>query len=210
MSIDLSNPNNEVQVREEFGTTQHRLYSSTTLFCEVVADAGPDPDWQLFSISFPIEISLYAASTLINSSMEGDETELHIGDETTVGAATQAVSIGDTVIHVSSVAYFKVGYWAYLDDATNRDELGMVTEIDPDASTIKVSVAAQHAFAPATPAKIQVKMGHSLKFAGSGGVSFGTAMIGGSTIPANTNIHVHYKNNQGDAKNLMLLLEYRY
>jgi hypothetical protein len=203
MTTDLRKK--EVQIKEEFGQTPHRLYSSTSLFCEIPDSVGPHQ----FSISFPIETSLYSASTIIDkATMEGDEAELHIGDETMVAVAAAPVAIGAQVIAVNDTQYFKVGYWAFIDDGTNKDSLGRVLEVGDNSITVETPTV--HAFAAMSAVKIQMKMGHSLKFAGSGTINFGTAMIGGSPIPAGTNIHVHYTNNKGGAKNLMLLLEYRY
>jgi hypothetical protein len=202
MTTDLRKK--EVQVKEEFGSSPHRLYSSTSLYCEIPDSVGP----HTFSISFPIEISLYSASTIIKDSMEGDEAELHIGDETMVAVAAAPVAIGATVIAVNSTEHFKVGYWTFIDDGTNKDVLGRVLEIGDNSITVETET--EHAFAAMTPVKIQMKMGHDLKFAGSGAVSFGNNMIGGTPIPANTEIHVEYTNNEGSAKNMMLMLEYRY
>jgi hypothetical protein len=182
----------EVQIREEFGVVQHRRYNSTSIFCDITTSG----DWQEFHTTIPIEMSLYAAATIVKETMEGDEAELLVGDEVQVAANAEPVAVDDDELTLSGVSYFR--------------DLGRVLEIDEDASTIKVENAAVHAFAAGKAVKMQVKMGHSLKFAGAGAVNFGSAMIGGSLIPAGTKIRVRYKNNQGTAKKMMLMLEYRY
>jgi len=194
----------QVQIQEEYGDVEHRRYNSTSIFCDIAVS----DDWQEFYTSLPIEMSLYAASTLIKEAMEGDEAELLVGDEVQVAANVVAVAVDDDEITVNSVDYLHVGFWVSIVDGATVNDLGRVLEID--GNTIKVESAATDAFAVGKAVKMQVKMGHGLTFAGAGAVNFGGAMIGGSLIPAGTKIRVRYKNNEGTAKKMMLLLEYRY
>lgn len=212
MSIDLSNPNKEVQIREEYGDNRTGgSFAAKSLEFSIPA-CSPSGEWTIHDFSFPIPVSLFAAQFTGGNENGGDEIEFQIAPDTIVGVLTDAAEVDDDVITVLPMAYdlLKVGYFVCLDDGTNHDELGMVLE-KQDGYKLKVQNAVQYAFsAYTTYVELTVKMVSHGHLPSSSRLVIGDSKIGGTYVSTGTIMRMRYKNNNGLAKKFEFWLEYMY
>ena len=163
--------------------------------------------------TFPFNIAMLDMEFIAKSDNIGDVFSVCIAPETIVGAITADVSVNDTTFNVSPTVLenVKEGFAIHLSDGVNNDLCGFVTAggIDKVAGTLSVSVGAEHAFAAATPTyvKMTVPVVQDVKFTGQSTIELGSSKIGGSFVPAGTNIRFHYDNKDGVAKEFHGILE---
>lgn len=172
-------------------------------------------DWYEKNFSFPMPISLLSATWINKASNDGDEVEFIVAPDTTTGSITAAVAVGATVIDVSQTVIdnAKLGYYLKLDDGTNVDDVGRITNIDTINSKITVETPTVNAFAVATPTYIKqsVKLVPKVMLVGTNAqIELGTSKIGGSSIPANTILRARYNNLSGSAETFSFILQYLY
>ena len=172
--------------------------------------------WKNLDITFPFPIALFSAEWVNEPTFEGDVFKVLVGPDTVVGALTADAAASATVLNVSSTVTdnMQAGYAVKLTDGVNTDDLGLCTNVDPDAGTITVETPTANAFAAATPSYVQmtVEMVRCIKLSGKGRVELGKDVIGGSYIPAGTVFRVTYQNNEGTTtgKEFTVILEYKY
>lgn len=162
--------------------------------------------------SFPYPISALSISFNTSSDNQNDDLEVIIGPETTIGVLTAAVSSTDTVFTVSStvIAYLNIGFFITLNDGTNKDDCGVVTNIDSVNSQITVNTAAINGFAIGTPVQMSVKVIDNFTIGYSGRCVLGDSKIGGSYVPTGTIVRVNYTNNGVSTKSFYPVIEYLY
>lgn len=153
--------------------------------------------------TWPIPISIAAATVMTNEAMTGDSVSLCVAPNTTIGAAVADISISDTVITASPTVfdYIKIGYYvriASASDPTNTyEDVGRVLEVDSDNYTITIETPATMNWTFATGVLIQMTVYFVKDFiiAHPGAVRMGAATIGASYLPANTPLVCTYTNN---------------
>lgn len=213
MTVNFSNPNNEVQIREEYGVNRTGGSFAAKSVEFGIEACDPVGQWSVHDFSFPIPVSLFAAQFTGGAVNGGDEIEFHIAPDTIVGVLTDDVAVDDDVITVLPMAWetLKVGYFVCLDDGTNHDELGMVLE-KQGGYKIKVETKAQHAFAAATPTYVEltVKMVSHGHLPDASRLVIGDSKIGGTYVSKGTTMRMRYRNNDGVAKSFEFWLEYMY
>ena len=201
-----------VEIQEEGDKKTGGKFQTASV--QVVIDAPVG--WKEGLVTFPIPIAILSAYYVGHPDFRSDEGEFLIGEDTLTGALTANVAIGDTVIPVSQtvVDNAEVGYFYKLFDGTNTDDLGMCLSIDKAASTITVENAVVSSFSAATPTLVKqtVKLGTNLKFVHEGVHSVGESKIGGSYLPAGTEIKMRYNNLDATrpARKFNVRLEYLY
>jgi hypothetical protein len=168
-----------------------------------------------YSFSYPIPISVLNAKFISEEENRGDMWTWAIAKNTVIGAITNTVNIGDTVINVSStvLTYVAVGFYVNLFNGTTTNELGLVLSKNTTNSTITVQTATTHAFSPATPTYVRMSI-MFMKDALIGSpwcYEYGEAKIKTSYVPAGTNVTVEYTNNSASEDKLIVVhIEYMY
>ena len=172
----------------------------------------PANSTETFDYTYPFPVSVLSIEFHVKN-QQNDEVELHVAPDTTIGMITSPVSIGDTVINVSStvIQYTKKGYYIKLFDGTNMNDLGRVVNIDIDNDTITLENAATYSFA-LTPTYIvqTIKMIPHLVIGPDGRYMIGESKIGGSILPTDTVIRVVYKNTSDVEHSFYPMIEYLY
>ena len=115
-------------------------------------------------------------------------------------------------LNVSStvVANAKNGYYMKLYDGTNTDDVGRIISVDEINSKIYVETNLTNSFLAATPTYVQQTaytmkdfiIGHPWE------QNIGESKIGGSYVPADIMVRIHYKNNTGTAKDFYGRVDY--
>ena len=155
--------------------------------------------------SFPYDVALLDFEYIPDLSMEGDRISIVIAPDTVVGAISANVSVGETVIPVTStvIENIDIGYLVSVTDGTELDNLGVVINKNQIDSTITVSNPLVNSYLATTPTYVRmgVQIVESLRLNGTNAaVAVGSAKIGGSYLSANTVIRVLYENVTGTAK----------
>jgi hypothetical protein len=106
-----------------------------------------------------------------------------------------------------------LGYYIKVDDLTNSDDVGRVISLDSTNNYIYVDTNLTNSFAVATPTYIRRSVCpiHNYVIGQPSHYSLGKAKIGGSSIPADTNVTIDYTNKSAlDDKVFVGILEYLY
>jgi len=171
--------------------------------------------WHGKDITFDFNISLFSATCFVTPECDGDLVEFYIAPDTTTGAITQDVVIGDTIIHVSQTVIDNIenGYYIRLTDGTTTEASAIkVLDFDKNALTITRKIAATEAYLAATPTYCQmtIKMVDDIPLVGGTMVELGKDTVGGSYVPKNTVLQMKYQNKDGVAKRFVWTMEYKY
>ena len=182
----------EIQIKQEVIPTGQNYQWDTQAF-DALANST-----STHTFSYDIDVSVLEAQFISATIHKGDKWSWVIAENTTVGALTADVSISDTVLNVSStvVENIKVGFYINLFDGVNTEDLGRVTAVDTDASTVTVSTASTQAFAAATPTFVQMSI-YFMKDVEIGEpwmYIYGEGKIQSSYVPAGTTVKVIYTN----------------
>jgi hypothetical protein len=201
---------NAVAIQEGAGPTQGRFQVRG---CEM--DIPASVGWHEFpALSWPYPVVMFSAQGHTPAACDDDEMKFVIGPNTTVGAITADVAIGDDVINVSQTVIDNMqhGFEFHLTDGVTTEDFGVVTSYDPVALTVTVTNTATSAWAAATPtyAQITIVMGDKLYHIGGHNWAIGMSKIGGSQIPAGMQVVLRYNNRDGVAKRYAYSVEYLY
>lgn len=205
-------PETVVIREEEEGKTQGHYQACAH---QIIIDQAKD-EWKDLDITFPYPISIFSASFALRDYHEGDEVEVLVAPDTTIGAVTADVAASATVLDVqdSVLENTQIGYEVNIFDGTNDDPLGRVLAIDKINKQITVETATVNAFLSATPSFIKQNIFFIKRviLPGAYVTTIGDDIIGGSLLPANTVLRIRYKNVEGTAvgKTFAFLMEYKY
>lgn len=167
--------------------------------------------WHHIDLEWPIPISLLSAEWNIEAKHKGDNLEVLVGPDTTIGVLTSPCSSGSNTIEVSATVlqYTAVGRILDITDGSNLDNLGMVVSIS--GSTITTENETTHSFSAGTTVVRQtVQLVRDACTGSPGPCGLGESKIGGSYIPPSTKLRLRYKNNDGVSKALCGYIEYLY
>jgi len=167
----------------------------------------------IHNLSFPMDVIMWRSEFKPSTNMVGDELSVIAGPDTIVGTLTSSGSIGETTITVSSTVITNVvkGIDIAIDDTVNYQDLGRVTAIDTDNSTITFENSLTNNYAIGSLIKINICMLRDYVIDDdSERLKFGDKGFKGKLIPAGTVMRLKYKNNNGQAKTWYWRLEYYY
>jgi len=167
-----------------------------------------------YTFSYPMPISVIEAQFVSATENTGDSWTWVIAKNTTVGAITANVTIGDTTINASQtvVDNINIGYKMNLFDGVNSVDLGRVLSKDTDTNIITVEHASTENFSAASPTYIRMSIVfmENAEFGHPWLLVYGEGKIKSSYVPANTVITVEYTNNTGVTKRICPSIEYLY
>lgn len=199
-----------IEIKEETTPTGRHYQISMGKITAAAVSSTTTVNW---SRPFPIS----ALSILFNAAPAniGDGLEVHVGPDTIIGTIAVNVAVDDLIIEVSQTVMDNIalGYWVKIDDGVNNQDLGRVTNVDTVNSRITIENKVTDAYVVATPTyiKMTVKIIWDFEIFCDGYHKIGDSKIGGSYIPANTNISILYTNNDGvSTKDFIAYVEYLY
>jgi len=146
---------------------------------------------------------------------KGDMVSLLVSPDTMMGPISSDVSVGGTQVTLTApqIAVLKLGYCVKLDDDTNTDDVGVITDINTSTNVVTFSTPTTNAFLAAAPTfllmTIQVLKDFEL-YNTAVPINVGGAKIGGSYVPADTIVRVVYQSNSVGTKKLVTIVEYLY
>ena len=200
---------NEVKIQQESVPTGGNFRAETF---KIIAATGPA--MTVSQMSWPFNVSLLQASFTTDSTNQGDNVTVEIPSNLPIGAITQNVNQGDTVINVSSsvITNIMIGYCIILSDGTNTNDLGRIIAIDTVNNRVTMEVAAVNSFVVATPTVVglTIRPVSNFQFGPPQTYNLGQSSLGASSIPANIPVVVKYQNNGSSQKTIIFAYEYLY
>lgn len=149
-------------------------------------------------ITHEYNVGVLSYSFLSDTTHHKDGAEVHVYPEKIIGALGANVSIGDTVLTVSStvIENMKPGFMCILSAGGIDECLGLVLEVDTVNSQITVSREAVHAFSALSPTyvKLSVIMLKAERVGTPGPHQLGMDKIGSSLVRKNEKVRVFYHN----------------
>ena len=210
---NITAPLLDVKVLEENADPTKRTkghFGSETLMMNIPATIGET----MKVFTFPMNISILSMEYVGITSVVDDSFSVCVGTQT-VGTITADVSTSDTLINISQTVAENAdnGFRVQLTDGTNSDYCGRIYNVDPINLTANIETPPSNAYAAATPTFVQVGafVCKDIEIdASTAPIQIGGSKIGGSFVPAGTEIIMHYNNNDGVAKKFRAILEFLY
>lgn len=206
---DVITISNAIEIQEEKVATGGHIQMSSR--CMEITGS---PAIQYMDFTIPVNINVISMAYTSTADHTGDMIEVEIAPNTTIGVIGAPVSVDDVLITVSPtvIENLKLGYWVYLTDGVNFNDLGRCLNINTDTSQITVEEPAINVFSPLSPTYVQmtIKMVHEWHFGPPQSIRLGSDKLGSSFIPANTQVRLAYHNQTGSSKNFIAFSEYLY
>ena len=198
-------------------------YGAVTLGFDAVVNNN---EWKSYDFTLDIDIAILSSSLVPKGVNDGDLISVEIAPESAVGTLAQSVAVGLTTIPVpqSVIDLFengtlRIGCLFILDDATNKNELGVVKSYDENALTVEVQTATVNSFGVGTTIKVTMTMTPPIAGTGNGhielkasetAVRFGDDKIGSTYVAAGKVIRIRYKNIGGVTVRVVPLFHFLY
>tara|TARA_R110001599_G_scaffold287650_2_gene490241 strand:+ start:1480 stop:2241 length:762 start_codon:yes stop_codon:yes gene_type:complete len=166
--------------------------------------SGTPGDLTEHDVSWPMNILLWRTLITPTTDMLGDVMSVIGSPETTIGALTSSVAIGDTTFNVNSTVTDNIsrGFLINIFDGVNKDFLGRCIAVDKLGGTISVETGTVNAFAPGSAIQIGVFTLKDIYLADTSTIDIGTKGFKGKTLTAGMILRVRYINNSGTSKTL--------
>lgn len=198
----------EVTINEEPDRRTGGHFCAESFELDLAAASG----WYEKDISWPIPVSIYSASWIHTEAMEDDRAQFIVSPDTIIGTIEEPVASGDTRIYVTNtvIANTEIGYHLELYSASGVYDCNRV--IGKGSDYVDIETPPDQDFSETWPTYVRqsVYMVPNMYLNGVGFVQIGQSKIGGSYIPANTQIKIRYQNNSGAAKKFTWVMEYTY
>lgn len=215
-SIDLNNVVIIGKVGENrviAGQDSLKNFQHTCIPINVPAMTPGDVYVQTFS--WPMLIQIWKTEFYTNTEHVNDRLTIYVAPDTVVGVLTQAASINDTTIHVSSTVInnnvFSNGVDIELDNGVISEEPGRVIGHSTSLNTVTFETPLTQNFAIGTYVKLNLKVINDVVMHRTESVyKIAEKGLKGRTIPANTNLRALYTNTNGQEKKLYLVIEIYY
>jgi hypothetical protein len=209
ISIVDQRASNIVKIKQESTPTGGNFRAET-----FVLTAATGPGMTVMQKSWPINISTLQVSFTTDSSNQGDTVTVECPSNLPIGAITQNVTAGDTVINVSPsvITTVMLGYCIILSDGTNSDDLGKIIAIDSVNNTLTMDLASANNYTAATPTVVglTIRPISYFQFGPPQTYNLGQSSLGASSIPANLPVTIKYQNNGTTQKTVVFAYEYLY
>lgn len=148
--------------------------------------------------SHPYNVGVLSYSFISDETHKIDAAEVHVYPEKIIGELTADVTIGDTILNVSStvIENMKIGFMCILSDGNINECLGHVLNIDKVNSQITIQIAAVYGYSAISPTyvKLSVLMLKADRIGAAGPHKLGTDKLGSSLVRKNETVRVFYNN----------------
>ena len=183
-------------------------YFETTNFINEIP-SGNAGDITTYDITWDSDITLWKTILSVDTTMVGDEIKVVAAPETTVGAITSQIEIGNTIINVTSTAiqYMFRGCECVLDDGVNKHVTSII-EKNSDLGTVTIKNPSPYSYSTGTLIKMGIYVIKYIKLINLDPVEIGGKGIKGKDIKKGTVLRIYYTNNNGSSKTVYWRPEY--
>jgi hypothetical protein len=159
---------------------------------------------------FPINMSMYVFDYTANEDSVGDLISIHANPDTVLGLIGADMLVGDNTFigPPALIAYAVVGFYLTISDGTNSDNVGIITNIDPNTSIVTVEHSVTNAYLSVnTLVRMTIRILDELIIERVGVRTYGGEIIGGAAIPKGTVARFIYKNNSITSPSASIFLQ---
>lgn len=163
-------------------------------------------------ISWPIPINVLSTNYSTLDTHIGDIIDI-VSNSINIGTVTANVSIGDTVLTVSSTVVNAAikGYEILITDGTNTDFLDSVISINKNNNTITIRQSPTHTFSIGSLIKIQKRIMKNVEIGMSWLYEPSRGRIVGTRVKANQTLNIKYNNKSTSVdKRITFNIQYLY
>lgn len=211
IGLVLPKINNEgqyvVQIKEEYVETGGHFQSQSFML-----DVPQENGIYNLDINFKIDIGILNGYAHIDDTMNFDEIECLVGEDTVIGSITNTVNINDNIIKVSDsvLEYCSVGFYITLFDGINSVNMGMVLKKDLENKTIELENKSTLSLEVGSLVRMTVKLIPVMHLKGNTKIEFGYKKTGTNYLQSERILRVKYNNKNNTAKKFIFILEYLY
>lgn len=160
-----------------------------------------------YTFSFPYDVEVLAGEVWTKNSIDGDELELIIAPDTTIGIVTVAGSVDDSEVKVNSTVLDNIRSGRHVKFGSDTDEYVVTSKT---ADGIEISPNLINAVSVTDAVKMSVKMVESMKLYADIDLRLGWTKIGSSFVGQNTPIRVSYTNVDSVDKDIYFYMDILY
>jgi hypothetical protein len=197
-----------ITIKEENTPTGGNFRTETVI---VEAEAN---ETKVVNYQWKYPINVFSLNFATKDIHEDSKLKIEVGPQTIIGIITQDVSVGDKTITVSDsvLENIYVGYRVHLFDGKNSFDCGEVLIVNKEKKTLTFADEIEIAFDSSSPTYVQqtVCIVQDYMIGPASNYSVGKSKIGGSYIPANTDVRLTYENIAPETVKLVLAIEYLY
>lgn len=164
----------------------------------------------VYSWLYPISPTVIKLN--VRSIHQGDKFDTYIAKDTTIGVITSNLTIGTTVLPVSTTVInnIKPGFLCKITDGVNTNELGEVLSVNTTNNTITITTPPTNDFNTNSFIKMTIHNIKDFYLYDTGPFIIGDSRIGSSYLPPNIPITLSYTNNSETNKVFNWVVEYMY
>jgi hypothetical protein len=167
------------------------------------------------NVTWNYPVTLMNGCFVSTTEMVGDEVNVWVAPNTTIGAIGAPVNISDTEITVTSTVFDNLyrGWTVNITNGVTNNILGECIDMDVGNSTITCETGATNTFSPLSPTYVQMtpKLVDNCHIVAAGvRFPFAEKKIGGRSIPAGRVMQIRYTNNTTASKSFVFFAEYLY
>ena len=205
----------EEQVPEGYTSTGGNIRTKGIVIdIDPAEDGSPDPIPVVTEHIVDLKVHASVLSYIIysNDTNLKDCMDIVAARHTPIGYLTSSITDSTTVLPVNSTVIENavIGYFITLSSSPNQDELGYITEIDSENSTITVEFPPSISYPAFTPVLITRHLYENCYFHNTYPIHVGQDKIGGSFVPKLTTMHFIYTNHSTEAKKIYVIVEFLY
>lgn len=165
-----------------------------------------------FDFSWPYNISVLTVNWSSNECHRGDVVNGYVSSNTTVGALTENITSGDTIIHVSSTVlnHLNRGFLVTVTDNVHSMDMGECISIDKSAATIECQFPASVTMIAGSFIQMTINNIKNIPLWEPETVNLAVKNVGSSFLPAKTKVRLQYSNNANVEKVFCIRYEYFY
>lgn len=162
--------------------------------------------------SWPYNISVMTIGLTSAKENIGDVVNVYIAPNTVIGAITQHINVGDTIIHVSPtvVKHLNVGFLVKITDGTSVLDLGECIFIDPVTYIIRCINSANISMNAGSYLQMTIHNVKNIYLYNSEQFKIGEKHVSSQSLPKNINVQISYQNNSNVDKHFMFYYEFLY
>lgn len=162
--------------------------------------------------SWPFNVGILTVNWNSGENNRGDIVNCYISPNTTIGAITQDIHQGDTVIHVSPsvLTYISKGYNVNITDGIQNLNLEQCIDTNSIDNTITVQNQVSTSMKAGSAVQMTIHNIKNIILTEPSQMRLATKHLSSSFLPANTQIKFTYQNNSNTAKTFCVFYEYLY
>jgi hypothetical protein len=162
------------------------------------------------NVSYPYNTGIYSITIFSTNDNVGDSFNILLAPNNQIGTLSAPLNIGDTTLTVSSAVGFNPGFYLFVTDGVNTNDLGIITNVDLVNGIISFTNSASNNFASGSQISITTPIYQNGLFVNNENIKLAENVIANTDLPANQQLQFNYINSNGNPKTFNFILELQY